>query len=164
MSLLSLHRYFHTLEKIHHNILSRFPDVKHITPEQLQRKPTSTVLLFDVREQEEYAVSHIAGAKRIPPEMDANTFLREYGAATEGKTLIFYCSVGRRSSAMAQRLTKNSALMATSIFNLQGGIFNWHNLNYSLVDARKPTDAIHPYNPYWGLLLERREHVTSVQP
>jgi hypothetical protein len=54
----------------------------------------STLLLFDTRKPEEYAVSRLRDAIRIDPEMDAETFFATYGDTLKDTNLVFYCSVG----------------------------------------------------------------------
>ena len=57
---------------------------------------TGKILLFDVREQDEFAVSHLPGAIRLAPDVSVKQFIQDYGARLDSVTPIFYCSVGRR--------------------------------------------------------------------
>ena len=45
---------------------------------------------------------------------------------------------------------------ARAIYNLKGGIFAWHNENKSLANARGQTSFVHPYNKYWGQLVDKQ--------
>ena len=113
-------------------------------------------LVLDVREPEEYAVSHLPGAVRVPPDADVSTIQRIIGTAAPGKQVLFYCSVGQRSSKLAARV-RESILEAgaTNVSNLRGGIFRWYAEHGELVNADGPVDRIHPYNALWGQLIPR---------
>jgi len=120
--------------------------------------------LFDVREEDEYAVSHIPTATRVSPSMWASTFLSRYAGAIEGKTVVFYCSVGVRSSRLAARA--QSELLrrgAKAVYNLRGGIFRWHNEGRPLATAAGTTHFVHPYDADWGRLVER-QHLLRTKP
>ncbi len=145
-----------TLERVHQNILQKFEDVAHVSPDQFSQMPSEDLLIFDVREPSEFMVSHIEGARRVPPDMTPEAFMARYHADLSNKTVIFYCSVGHRSSVMAARtqagIRKQGAL---GVYNLEAGIFGWHNENRNLVRAGKPTDYVHPYNKVWQRFLKR---------
>ena len=42
--------------------------------------------------------------------------------------------------------------------NLKGSIFKWANEGRPLVQDGKPTHQVHPYNKYWGRLLDQSYH------
>ncbi len=114
-------------------------------------------LVFDVRESAEYAVSHLPGAIRIDPGVDVEEFVASYGDKVVGRDVVFYCSVGVRSSKLAARVLQPLAARGVNgVYNLEGGLFRWHNEGRSMVDASGPTDKIHPYDSYWGGLIARR--------
>jgi rhodanese-related sulfurtransferase len=116
------------------------------------------VLLLDVREMQEFAVSHLAGAQRVDPGIWRSTFLKRFANAARGKTVVFYCSVGVRSSKLAEKVRAElMAQGALGVFNLDGGIFAWHNEGRPLVNAKGQTSFVHPYDSYWGQLITRRE-------
>lgn len=117
----------------------------------------SVPVLFDVREPAEFAVSRIAGAVRVDPEMTADAFLARYGDLIDGRTAVFYCSVGVRSAKMISRLqSAGGAARSAELRNLEGGIFRWHNEKRPLVDADGPTAKVHRFDAYWGRLLARQ--------
>jgi rhodanese-related sulfurtransferase len=119
-------------------------------------------LVFDVREFAEYAVSHLPGAIRIDPGVAAEEFVATYGDKVAGRDVVFYCSVGVRSSKLAARVLQPLAARgANDIYNLEGGLFRWHNEGRSMVDASGPTDRIHPYDSYWGGLIARRNLIAT---
>ena len=142
----------------HEKIMQDFPGIAHISSDELQHIETNKALIFDIRKTDEYNVSHIAGAILVSPKMSENSFLEKYNDAAKGKTVIFYCSVGQRSSIFANRVQdglKNSGTVA--VFNLKGGLFDWHNENLPLVTtSNEPTEYIHPYNKFWGRMVNQK--------
>ena len=140
-------------------VLNDYKNVAHMQTEELQKllADKKDVLIFDVREESEFNVSHIPGAIRISPSSWGWTFLRDYGDRARGKTIVFYCSVGVRSSIMAARVQEGlTERGAEKIRNLNGGIFAWHNENRSVVNANGQTQFVHPYDKHWGSLLTRK--------
>ena len=85
-------------------------------------------------------VSHIAGAERAAPEqMPIADVVAKFGPRLAGRDVVFYCSVGMRSSELASarrmRLVKAGA---TGVFNLRRRIFGWHNARRPVVNAAGP--------------------------
>ena len=133
--------------------LAQDSPIEHIHPAALadgNGMPSSPrPLLFDVREAGEFAVSHLPGAVRIDPRLDAEDFLERYGARLRGQTALFYCTTGQRSTALAERiqaLLDARGIRDIRIANLYGGILHWHNEELPLVDTQGPTRRVHPYN------------------
>lgn len=155
------------LVKEQQTIRKQYPGVTHISADQLQDAlvgDEAETVLFDVRERAEYAVSHIEGAIQVDPDMSGEEFLARYGDRIGNRKVVFYCSVGYRSSHMAELLRNQSpADPPTDVLNLRHGLFGWHNEKRNLVRGDSPTDLIHPYNFWWGRLLERR-NLTSYRP
>lgn len=148
------------LAKAHDSIKAQFESVQHIEASRFETIPSDDVVIFDVREQSEFDISHLEGALQVSPAISSREFIRTFNQMLTGKTVIFYCSVGQRSSDLAGRVQDSLDNSATSgIYNLQGGIFNWHNENRALVSEAGATDYIHPFNSYWGRLLERPEMI-----
>ena len=145
-----------TLEGIHQSIESRYVNVRHITAEQLQARNADSYVIFDVRDRAEFEVSHIANAVHIDPDMSGIAFEQKYGQMVEGRDIIYYCSVGERSSRMAQRVAALSNNPG-SIYNLEQGIFGWHNAELSLMSEGKMTPWVHPYDEEWGQYVKRQE-------
>jgi len=141
------------------DVVHHWPDIRHIAPAELDGLiAAGTVVLFDVRTPAEYAVSHLPGAVNIDPDMPSAAFLERYGDSVKGKAAVFYCSVGVRSSTLAERVAAGlKARGATAVDDLAGGIFAWHGQRRALVDAKGPTDFVHPYDSTWGRLLARPE-------
>ena len=67
--------------------------------------------------------------------------------------LVVYCSVGYRSEKIGEKL---KALGFSKVYNLYGGIFEWSNRGYPLVDQKEqPTTKVHAFNKDWGRWLEQ---------
>lgn len=139
------------LSNIHQNIVDDYDNVDHIHAEQLLNLDKDDVIIFDVREKKEYQVSHLDEAIQVDPSLGPEEFLEQHGEAIKGKIVIYYCSVGRRSSKFASRVNQISQ---NENYNLTGGIFHWRNAEMPLVDNNSITDVVHPYNLYWGRLVE----------
>ncbi len=148
------------IAKIHDSIKNEFESVQHLEVSRFETIPSADVVIFDVRQQSEFDVSHLPGALHVSPEISSHEFISTFSEMLTGKTVIFYCSVGQRSSNLAERVQRSLSSSATNgIYNLQGGIFNWHNQKRALVSEAGATDFVHPYNNYWGRLLERPEMI-----
>jgi len=149
------------LGKIHEKIVTDYPEISHMSRAELEAQLTSSeIVILDTRPIEEYNVSHIPGALQVNPDIDLETFQTKFGTSLKNKSVVVYCSVGRRSSALGHRL-QNTALAsgAISVKNMEGGLFGWHNDNRPLIDASGTTSSIHPYNAYWGRLIENKETI-----
>ena len=149
------------LGKIHQDIVTDYPDMSHISRADLEKELSSSdVLILDTRPVKEYNVSHIEGALQVDPDITPDSFRSSYGQALKNKKIIVYCSVGQRSSILGNRL-QSIALEAgaISIQNMEGGLFGWHNDNRPLVNASGKTSGIHPYNAYWGRLIENKNEI-----
>lgn len=147
-------------------VRSSFPDVSQISSAQLADMMSrgEPVALLDVREPNEYAVSHLARADRVDPGARIDRLLAANQSSIVGKTVVLYCSVGVRSSKLAEQArTELLQHGAKAVYNLEGGIFRWHGENKPVVDLQGSTDLVHPYDAYWGRLVERQDKV-AYQP
>ncbi len=137
-----------------HQIRSDYPTVRHISPDSLHRwlQTDTQPLLLDVREANEYAVSHLSGAFRIAPDSDDFSALSDVPRDTP---IVAYCSVGYRSSALVVKLQDAGF---TNVVNLEGSIFAWANDGKPLYRDTTAVEAVHPYNAVWGTLVQRRYH------
>ena len=149
------------LVKEQEKIRQQYPNVTHISADQLEdmlNHSRGQIALFDVREKPEFRVSNIEGAIRIDPKMSGQEFLSRYGDSIHNRKVVFYCSVGYRSSNMAEILLNQSPThSAADILNLRHGLFGWHNQERELVNDNSSTELIHPYSLWWGRMIERRE-------
>ncbi|MDK9706977.1 MAG: rhodanese-like domain-containing protein [Desulforhopalus sp.] len=138
-----------TWEDIYGIIARQYPDVVSLEVDQLKAAIDrgQPPVLIDVREKEEFAVSHLAKAVNITRVEDI--------AYPKDTPIVAYCSVGVRSAAFAKKLGK---LGFTNVRNLRGSIFTWANKDYPLWRGNLPVHAVHPYNEKWGTLLNRQFH------
>ncbi len=145
------------LDAVHADIVSDHASVAQLSVDAFLGLDSSEVVLLDIRDPEEFAVSRLPGAVWVSPGASAETALIQMGDV-RGKTIVVYCSVGRRSSIFAER--EQDALIkmgAVSVSNLERGIFGWHNEARQLVDAKGETDAVHPYDAVWKRYVERQD-------
>ncbi len=114
----------------------------------------STAVFIDTRELAEYNVSHIEHAIWVGyDDFDANR-LKD---VEKNARLIIYCSVGYRSEKITEKLIQ---LGFTNISNLYGGIFEWVNNCYPVVDTNgNQTSKVHAYSSKWGIWLNKGEKV-----
>lgn len=121
-------------------------DSKDLTKEITQGK---SIVLLDTRSGAEYKVSHIEGAKKI--EFD-DFEIKDVEDIPKKSSLVVYCSVGYRSEKIGEQLLK---LGYTDVRNLYGGIFQWKNEGFKIVNENKmETDSVHTYNESWSVWLE----------
>lgn len=149
------------LGELHQKIMTNYPSMSHISRTELEKQLTSgKLLILDTRPAKEYNVSHIAGALQVDPDISPELFRARYGKAVKNKRLVVYCSVGHRSSDLGERL-QSTALNAgaVSVQNMEGGLFGWHNDKRPLVNASGSTSGIHPYNAFWGRLIENKDAI-----
>jgi rhodanese-related sulfurtransferase len=122
-----------------------------IQPKALKEKLENqeTVLLLDTRSFEEFEVSHLPGAEFV----DYETFeIEAYQDLPREQPVVVYCSVGYRSEKIGEQLKK---IGFQNVFNLYGGIFQWKNTGFQVVDpAGKETEKVHTYNRQWGQWLK----------
>lgn len=140
------------MEGIMAMVRKRFPEVRQLPTRELAVWLADTnrpqPILLDVRQAEEFAVSHLGGARRIDPD---EKFAALKALTATNQPVVVYCSVGYRSSELAQRLLKAGV---TNVFNLEGSIFQWANEGRPLAGTNGPAAKVHPYNERWGALLK----------
>ena len=107
-------------------------------------------ILLDARERAEFEVSHLEGAAWV----GYNDFdLRRVWLLPRDQPIVVYCSVGYRSSLIAERMQEAGFSRVSSLW---GGIFNWYNEQRLVVNASGPTENIHPYNEEWSRWIHPR--------
>ena len=91
----------------------------------------------------------------MEPDIDPDEFALRFGDQIQGKTVVLYCSVGVRSSRLAQAIGDRAlAGGARGVYNLRGGIFAWHNYGQKLAVAGRKSDVVHPYSRAWSRYLD----------
>lgn len=135
-------------------IRAEFPGVEQLQTAELDAWLASgeaPPLLLDVREEAEYRVSHLRGAVRVDPirvDPEAEPALPAHIARDH--PIVTYCSVGYRSSIVAERL---KAQGYTRVQNLEGSIFEWANQGLPVVRDGEEVRQVHPYDRTWQRLL-----------
>src|SRR5688572_22000725 len=135
------------------DVRASYPDVPQVTVAELLAGETDPPpLLLDARSPEEYELSHLRGALSTPDEAAALVAL---AGVDPGREIVLYCSVGLRSSALAEHL---QARGFTRAVNLEGGIFAWANGGQPTYRGEQEVSEVHPFDERWGTLLvaERR--------
>jgi len=123
--------------------------VADLSPNQI-----SKATFIDSREQNEYEVSHIEGAKWVGYD---NFKLSSMKSVKKDAFIIIYCSVGYRSEKIGEKLIEDGY---TNVSNLYGGIFEWVNQGKPIVNQKgEPTQKIHGYSKAWGIWLSKGEKV-----
>lgn len=134
----------------------RYPSAPYIHSADLQQilaiqQPGDWVIL-DARTSAEYNVSSLPGAVRLADGGDL-LGLAPFKEASLEQPIVIYCSVGLRSAAVVKKLQQRGFNRAV---NLEGGLFQWLNRGYHLINGDQPTIQVHPFNRFWGLLLKPR--------
>ena len=111
------------------------------------------VQLVDTREQDEFDISHLEGAIFSGYDDYDSTIVDRLDT---DKPVIVYCSIGYRSEKIAERLIEAGF---TDVYNLYGGLFEWMNQGYEIIDDSGPTDSVHAYCRAWGIWLKEGEKV-----
>ena len=147
-------------------IRAKFPEVAQLSTDSLQtwldesgqaeeeqsqsgQAPSNRPVLLDVREQEEYEVSHLKDAVRAASEKEA---LEALEGVPPDRPVVLYCSVGYRSSEMAGFLQKRGF---DKVYNLEGSIFGWANEGKPVYRGGERVQVVHPYDRVWGKLLKK---------
>lgn len=118
--------------------------VKTLGPKDLvSLQAQADVLLVDVREVEEFEVSHLYGAVWEEAinwqEVDKN------------QPIVLYCTIGFRSTEWGTTLAKQGF---RNLYNLDGGIVRWKNEKHTVFNQlNQPTDSVHVYSDLFGFLL-----------
>lgn len=154
------------LSELEQGIARSHPEIEHITPAAFDAwgRQDRPVIVLDVREEDEYAVSHLEGALRVSPQASADDVVALIGNGAQDADIVFYCSVGVRSSKLASRVADRlERAGAHRIANLSGGVFRWHNEARPLTVGNRPTEFVHPYDATWKRLVERKD-LTAFDP
>ncbi len=106
------------------------------------------IVLLDTRTKEEFDISHIQGAQFVNYDSYSS---QDFKRIPKNSKVIVYCSVGYRSERVGEKLL---ALGYKSVYNIYGGIFEWKNEGYKVVNKfNQPTDSVHTYNKSWSKWL-----------
>lgn len=132
-------------------IRKKFPKAPQLSIEELvswlQDPGVAAPALLDVRAPKEFQVSHLKGARLAPEGLRSRA---ELGVPKE-LPLVFYCSVGYRSSRVAERLFLRGDAF---VWSLEGSIFAWANAGHEVFQGAQEVRKVHPFDKKWGALLE----------
>ncbi len=136
-----------TLDKVR----SDFPAVQQIGTDSLAAmlRSNAEIVLLDTRTPDEYNTSHLKNAIWIDPD---NPDMQSLEGIDSTATIVAYCSVGYRSSAVAEKLS-NAGF--SNVSNLEGSIFKWANEGRPVYRDSVETTKVHPYDKFWGRLLNK---------
>lgn len=102
------------------------------------------VYLLDIRSEAEWQVSRLAGAEYIGYQ---GFSLDRVAHIPRDAAVVLYCAVGWRSGRVEREMR---ATGFSDIRDLYGGIFQWVNDGFPVVDATGETLNVHGYSPRWG--------------
>lgn len=105
-------------------------------------------LFLDAREPDEYAVSHLPGAKLLGySEIDWS----QLRGVDKSRPVVVYCTVGYRSERVARDLRERGF---ERVYNLYGSLYAWALAGLPLEgpDGQR-TRRIHTYNKRWGTFI-----------
>lgn len=139
------------------DLLKKYNDngVPYITVEELA-SPKTQAIIFDTREPKEYKVSHLENAVCVGYD-NFDIAKVEKLHPNKNKKIVVYCSLGIRSETIGKKLMKAGY---TNVYNLYGGIFEWKNKNFIVIDSEeKETNKVHTYNRDWSKWLKKGEKV-----
>jgi rhodanese-related sulfurtransferase len=110
--------------------------VHTIAPQEAERLMADGAVLVDIREADEHAREHIAGARHLALSKLATADL----AAHRGRAVIFHCRSGARTRSNAARLAAKAGDTG-EVFLLEGGLDAWRKAGLpTVVDRRQPIE------------------------
>jgi len=139
------------------DLLKKYNDngVPYITVEELA-SPKTQAIIFDTREPKEFKVSHLENAVCVGYD-NFDIAKVEKLHPNKNKKIVVYCSLGIRSETIGKKLMKAGY---TNVYNLYGGIFEWKNKSFIVIDSEeKETNKVHTYNRDWSKWLKKGEKV-----
>lgn len=138
------------VQTMYESYRDEFPDIGEVSVNDLKAwLSDEEVVLIDVREENEQAVSIIEGAI-TKQEYESNA------KAYSGKKIVAYCTIGYRSGLYVKELKERGI----EAHNLQGSILAWVNAGMPLQDGNgKSTNQVHVYGKKWNLIPDEYEGV-----
>ncbi len=114
-------------------------------------------ILLDARETKEYNVSHLKNAICVGYDYFDIQKTIEKLPKDKSTKIVVYCSLGIRSEIVAHKLIKEGY---TNVYNLYGGILEWKNNNFQVVDTLgNETEKVHTFNKDWSKWLKKGKTV-----
>lgn len=114
-------------------------------------------ILLDARETKEYNVSHLKNAICVGYDYFDIQKTIEKLPKDKSTKIVVYCTLGIRSEIVANKLIKEGY---TNVYNLYGGILEWKNNNFQVVDTLgNETEKVHTFNKDWSKWLKKGKTV-----
>lgn len=140
-------------------LLSRYNNhsIPYISVEELKMlQEDKDLLILDAREPEEFRVSHIKGAVFSGYSSFSSEAITG-SIQDKSVPIVVYCSLGIRSENISEKLKAEGYW---NVRNLFGGIFEWKNKGFAVVDPQgKETEKVHTYSKSWSRWLINGEKV-----
>lgn len=138
------------IETMYSEYREDFPEVKEITPKGVaDLQKSKDIVLVDVREPEEQAVSMIPGAITAEAFAAAEDTYRD-------KRVVTYCTIGARSGVYADELRQKGF----DVCNMKGSLLAWTHAGLPLKDSEgRNTKRVHVYGKTWDLAADGYEAV-----
>jgi rhodanese-related sulfurtransferase len=131
-------------------------NVPYMSVETLAMPKTDAILL-DAREEKEFNISHLENAIRVGYDDFKIKETIDKLPKDKNAKIVVYCSIGIRSETVAHKLIQEGY---TNVYNLYGGIFEWKNANFKVIDTLgKSTEKVHTFNKSWSKWLKKGEKV-----
>lgn len=133
--------------------ISNAETIPYISVDELRMyQLNDSVVILDAREREEFDVSHIPSARYVGYDHFSSEEISEE-IIDKDTPIIVYCSLGIRSEDVGEELEK---VGFTNVKNLYGGIFEWKNKIYPVIDSEgKETENVHTFSKHWSRWLTK---------
>ena len=142
-------------------LLKKYNDngVPYISVEELAMPKTNAIIL-DSREFEEYEISHLENVIYVGYS-DFNIKKINELISDKSTLIVVYCSLGIRSETIGEKI-KDAGY--TNVRNLYGGIFEWKNKEFTIIDSNnKATEKVHAFSKSWSKWLKNGEKIYSTK-
>ncbi len=123
-------------------------EVVYITAKELQDLyQNPNLVIYDIREADEFAREHIVGAQNTPiSKFDVNTFNN-----LDKKIVVFHCQSGNRTRMNESKLKE---LKYEKIFVLKNGLAEWKSLGCAVaINNKAPLPIMRQVQIVAGLLI-----------
>jgi rhodanese-related sulfurtransferase len=108
-------------------------------------------LVLDAREEPEYQISHLFGAKYLGYDQPKWDLLAK---TPKNTPIAVYCSVGYRSEKILEKLQE---MGYTNVYNVYGSIFEWVNRGYPVYRGAEPVSEVHGYSKLWSVWILKKD-------
>jgi rhodanese-related sulfurtransferase len=142
------------IEEMYAGYNDEFPDIEAVTPAEIaDAYKKNEIIIVDVREPNEQAISMIPGA------LTKIEFEEKRAAGTlEDKPIYMHCTIGYRSGKYTQSLNEQGVKAK----NIKGSLLLWTHEGLPLeTPDGTPTKTVNVYGEKWNLLADGYEGVTN---